>query len=225
MPRKDRYAGATKPLENLARQVRRCTACAGDDQKDHQFEAALNSVSEIFSGITGTPTRACVKLVDPSEPPFVFVFARDESSAETSRTSDRLRAEAHHDTLAGNPHISDLILKTEGEDYFFVEDIPEATKNEEFISTSASWKKAHPDLFPAGSGIGYKSALMALIRSANGTPLGFLGIDSPTERAFQPGLDGPLLVAVAQLLSPALETVHKRSIVSNEESDLGASNG
>lgn len=211
--RRERYVTILKPLENLAEESREIAFKARTEDINLAMEGVLQTVSNLLGKVVGTNCRVAIKLVDglSTDRPFVFVFARDRASAGTSRTSDSKRQEAQYDTLERNKPIRDLIPSDQGEDYFFVDDIPRALASGEYESSSVSWQMDHPDLFPQGQRLGYKSAGMALIRSCDGTPLGFLGVDSPNASAFRHAIDGPLLVALAQLLSPALETIYQRT--------------
>lgn len=118
--RKEKYANITNQVHScihksrdLNSYVEERLACVDRDQAVNfedtksQFNNALISIMDdfvkIFSMLTGTKCRACIKSIYELEGElYVFVSARDSTSAEKCRKSDQKRQRENKDKLFNN---------------------------------------------------------------------------------------------------------------------------
>lgn len=230
---RERYAEITPYLEAIAETCRIARArISGDDlQRDNSkfsddLRHVMDDVANVFSILRGTRCRCALKTfhpigdfrpedgkLSPSEW-CVITTARDSASSTANKNSDRARADVVFDTLDKNPHLLRLFSdEVDGEDWECFEDIPRMVSRGQYASSSQLWQMNRTHAVGARSPtqhLPYKSALIALVyHSADSVPLAFIGVDCLIRKGFVSRYDGPLLTAIAGLISPLLEEAWK----------------
>jgi hypothetical protein len=185
----------------------------------------LSKEASIFTTMTATSCRACVKLIDVVQPSgsekltpndiFVFALARDSSAAMANRTHDKKRADEKFDRLAENSDFLKLYDENVDDPGFFLSNDLIAEEDYEtssikywnnygqsaIRSTKVPWK------------LPYQSAIVWPIRQDPRPSLGineyrtigFLAVDSHAKNAFSRELHVPIGAILANALFPILE--------------------
>jgi hypothetical protein len=224
--RRERYANVMRLLETIADQCRTSRQrlvdskdpTAPNSQLKMDLSIILTDVAMLFSIVTGTQCRAAVKLlgdVDEDDDgnldePWVFTLARDRTSAGTYKLSDQQREFAKFDKISMNPHLADLFGWKDGEDYQCYNDLRRMIRDGGYSSTTIVWALSEPESAasrPDRRPLPYASAMIALVQAQDDSHIGFLGVDSDKARAFRETWDGPLLVAVANMIGTLLQDI------------------
>lgn len=200
------------------------------------FVGILTDISGLFTAITGTICRVCIKTIsfDADGRPFVVTMARDKSSQKKWSRKDRDRANDFRDRLEENSEFLRMMKLdhgTEGEWCFACNDIKQNYK-----FRSSSFKAYDPNYQWTTSVKGeryplpYRSTVCGAIGQAptdevttpGNRPLmvGFLSVDSESVGAFREPMDIDLIYAFADALFQPVRryiTVFNRVVKANRE--------
>lgn len=168
----------------------------------------LDHFNGIFTSITETRCRSCIKLLYTTDQMYVYTLARDQGSHQSCSQLDTKRVRGNHDPLKDNPQFARLFSDAEDVWHFISNDL---TKDHAFHSTSMSaYKPERAHRFPAMLGawpLPYRSAITAAIRQGpfdlcheRSEVLGFLSVDSESRGVFEERWDVEILFAVADAL-------------------------
>lgn len=179
-------------------------------------EEILDEYANIFSLITATRCRACVKLITYHDgKAYVFALARDRLSSNENRIDDKRREDELLDPLEENTDFYQLFdPKSRDTGYFFSNNLP---AEDSYSSTSFNYwenvaKSPNKPRITSRS-LPYKSAIVYPVRQEVRDDLGimrekcvgFLAFDSASRWAFARRWDVPLGKALANNMYMALE--------------------
>lgn len=179
------------------------------------LEDILEQYASIFSFVTSTRCRICIKLVNGliDGEMYLFTLARDKISSRENRPHDKRRESELHDLLNNNSEFVSLFSEESGLSSFFSNDL---TTESNYRSSSFNyWKTVDGDPnTPSDENwpLKYKSTIVWPIRQDVREDLGisemkcvgFLAVDSWSRGAFIERWDAPLGEALASNLFTSL---------------------
>lgn len=185
-----------------------------------KLEEVLTIYADIFSALTNTRCRTCIKLIEVDaagvlgQPQGIHIFtlARDARSAAENKVDDRKRAEAKHDKLTENSDFVQLWNPEVDDDGYYI--CNDLSAEADYQSTSLSWKAVPHRARQTGWSLWYRATIVWPIRRMpmeelaidQPTCIGFLTVDSGSSGVFIAD-DHPLLGKIlAGALFPVLES-------------------
>lgn len=209
--RKERYADVMGRIHMCLHRCRdlqsvllrlRAQIVSGPKPTQRQVEVAgkkllmdiLDDFAGVYSMLTGTNCRACVKTVYSNKSAgklYVQALARDKASGDACAGLDRLRFDENMDPLEHNTDFVGLYDRySSSERCFFSNDLSREFQNG-YVSTSVAAYKKFLGTKNGGSSLPYRSTMVWPIQQKQGnqdlprdTCLGFLAVDSPSRNVF-----------------------------------------
>ncbi|MEG3620268.1 hypothetical protein V5T82_17525 [Magnetovibrio sp. PR-2] len=185
---------------------------------------ALDVYSHVFSNVTGTRCRLCIKMFyEHKGKQHVYTLARDWSSWRQYSQDDKVRYETHHDVLELNTDflmLYDPAVNDKG--YFYS---PNLEKHEGYASSSNTyWQRGRH--FSEWQ-LPYKTSIVWPIRQDKRPDLGytddrligFLALDANIINAFSEDRDVSMGRPLASLLYLVLQPFQELMAVRTEDTD------
>lgn len=197
------------------------------EQLTDKLTSILTSFAQMFTIITGVPCRSCVKIIPaeqlsntniPLEDVIVVTMARDRESQEQNLDADRDRYEKRVDKIVSNTDFEVLYNPTiPDRGYYYCSSIPRESKSGRYRNSSIQYRRSQYsgyDLYEDDRYLlPYRSSITWPIRNRSPSRertifIGFLSVDAPSRRVFDPRWDNPLGGALASAL---FETIYRYS--------------
>ena len=189
------------------------------EQFTDKLTSILTSFAQMFTIITGVPCRSSVKIIPseqlsnssiPLEDLIVVTMARDRESQEQNFDADRDRFEKRVDKIVSNTDFEVLYSPTIPDSGFYhCGSIPRQAKTGRYRNSSIQYRRSQyseSDLYEDERYVlPYRSSITWPIRNRpysrdRATLIGFLSIDAPSRRVFDPRWDAPIGGALASAL-------------------------
>lgn len=176
------------------------------------LQNVLDSLSDIFSMVTGTVCRTSIKVIHrENETLFVYALVRDGLSTESNAKSDKDRFDSRQDKLEDNEDFYSIFQQ---EISYFIENNLPARRDYRNTSFMVYGERPRGTTFfsrwftSIGWHLPYRAAMVFPIRQlepVTGTEgesgcIGFLTVDSAFKNVFERRFDGPLGATVASAL-------------------------
>ena len=202
LSRKSRYAEVMPKLKTALAGVISESLNPGHkvEEKKGHLAKVMDDISGVFSILTGSSCRACIKMVrGPS---------KKQSTVEAvtfCRSSDESAIGESH-PVAHNTAFNSL-FQDPAKLWFFGNDLPEMASQGAYTNTNKDWKKK------------YRSTIVWPIRKPSSNPqteallVGFLCVDSKKCKSFSEEFDYPIGAIIASALYPFIEKLSGASEV------------
>lgn len=211
-------------LENL---IEQCEEESKPQKKDtdrimHLFRELLTIYATIYSSITGTRCRFCIKLIRPSDDHtgavqefYLYSLARDAASFEEEKQHDRIRDQKSIDALRNNTDFLKLWDPSQPSENYFISD--DLSKEHGYKNTSIHYRQniqSNPNSQNSTKwSLWYRSTIVwpirqdadALLGIEDTMPHGFLAVDSRVPNTFDRGTHVALGRTFAISLYPLID--------------------